>query len=312
MGDLNIDRLIQEGKKRLFGDKGSSGQTETGSSENGSPIFDTTDLEALIAGARGLFKKKGNETQATGESKPKDKAERKTKDKGERKSKEKAETVEAREVAESEAGIHVCIDLGNDTVKVAYAYERNGEVKYGKILKDGLINTTALPSTAYYDERNGKWLYADEIESGEERSFTTVVKIKNLLSLLASSENSEVSLSNSDYYLNKNSFPKFYFPVSRRIGEDFALAESNDMTFIAEGYTPQSVCQGFFNYLKTVTEEKLAQIVKYREIETGKDLITSVSLVHPPTYSDEQIEELTYLVKTAFNMAPKKVMTTTR
>ena len=63
----------------------------------------------------------------------------------------------------------ICIglDLGSDTLKIAYAF---GSDKCGKFLDDKHSLNVAVPAVAYYDRAAGKWIYGDGVDSGE-RSF---------------------------------------------------------------------------------------------------------------------------------------------
>ena len=47
--------------------------------------------------------------------------------------------------------IYVCLDLGNDTLKMSFAYQNNGTETYGKLMTPNLINQVALPAAALYD-----------------------------------------------------------------------------------------------------------------------------------------------------------------
>ena len=53
--------------------------------------------------------------------------------------------------------IYVCLDLGNDTLKVSYAYKNAEGEKYGKLMVDDLVNHVAIPAMAYYDEDEKVW-----------------------------------------------------------------------------------------------------------------------------------------------------------
>ena len=59
--------------------------------------------------------------------------------------------------------LNVSIDLGSDTMKVAYAFEYEGAVYYGKISKKGLPTEVAIPAVAYYDTQSKAWSYGYNI-----------------------------------------------------------------------------------------------------------------------------------------------------
>ena len=117
--------------------------------------------------------------------------------------------------------LHICFDLGSDTLKIAYAYKRieQGIINFGKIMFDEMINQSAIPATCYYDEDQAKWLFADQVEDGKVRSFVNTVKIKQLFSLVKRHRKEDVFAKNKTYYYEGNLFPKFYFPVPLKIAD---------------------------------------------------------------------------------------------
>jgi len=82
--------------------------------------------------------------------------------------------------------VNFCIglDLGSDTMKIAYAYTADGAERSGKI-SCGDTSLTAIPAVAYFDAENDKWYFGEQVDKAAEESFITVVKIKRLLSLLS-------------------------------------------------------------------------------------------------------------------------------
>ena len=206
--------------------------------------------------------------------------------------------------------IHLALDIGTDTIKVSYAYDCCGRVAYGKLMRRGLINQSALPANAFYDPDTRTWQFADQIETHADCSFTTVVKIRSLLSLLHFNPSKEVCDSNLDFYMNKNQFPKFYFPVRRKMNANFAEMVERERTFEAEGFTPRNVCEQFFLYIKSMIEEEIATMGQERN--TTFRPIKHISLVYPSEVSDVYLEELRYLTKFAFGVEPNKMVSTTR
>ena len=79
--------------------------------------------------------------------------------------------------------LSIGIDLGRDTLKLSYAFEKSGSVVYGKIEKKESVRRVAVPAVAYYDASAG-WIFGCDVEKGGEKPFINVVKIKTLLSLL--------------------------------------------------------------------------------------------------------------------------------
>lgn len=200
----------------------------------------------------------------------------------------------------------VCVglDLGSDTIKIAYSYDR-GEPKTGKIVGDA-FSTSAVPSVAYYDFDEGKWLYGEEVDAVGDKSFAGVVKIKFLLSLLLRRESAEVTERNRKYYFNGNNFPKFYFPVRRNIPADFKKAVESNTTFVAAGYTPAKVCQGFFNYVRNLVYSRLS------ELFGGDDFEVTPSVVYPQRSGKDYIAEEERLVCAAFGVERVKSLSMTK
>ena len=148
-------------------------------------------------------------------------------------------------MSNSVKNLEVAIDLGSDTVKVAYAFGSKKCVEYGKLAPYEITGSVIVPAIAYYDEETSTWLFGEEVYKNIDRSFVNVVKIKSLLSLLLKRRDKRVTSSNVKYYYEKKLFPKFYFPNRKKLAEDFAKAEDLDMTFKADK-TPRDVCAEFF------------------------------------------------------------------
>ena len=206
--------------------------------------------------------------------------------------------------------IYVCLDLGNDTLKVSFAYQYNGKESYGKLMMPNLINQVAFPAAAIYDEDSKQWKYADELDAVEKRNFSSVVKIKSLLSLVGKREDIAVEERNRDYYYNKCYFPKFSFPVRRRMKDDFQYLVDQKLVFEVPGYTPRKMCESFFSHVKKRIKERIAALT----VETGivfNDL-RYISIVHPPKQGKDYTNELSTLVRSAFGVAPQKVLTSTQ
>ena len=200
--------------------------------------------------------------------------------------------------------IYVCLDLGNDTLKLSFAYKTSGGEYFGKLMLPDLINQAALPASAYYDEEAETWKYADEVETENTKSFSTVVKIKSLLSLFMN-DHAVVQFYPKDHY-----FPKFQFPIRRRTQNGYMYMVEQKMVFEAPGYTPKSVCEGFFLHVKEFVDRQIEALAKERKLTFNP--LKSISVVHPSKQSDEYMEELIRLVTLAFGVAPSKVLTSTQ
>lgn len=196
--------------------------------------------------------------------------------------------------------VHIALDLGSDTMKVAYAYN-DGRHFTGKIVDDPR-GMTAIPSVAYYDTDENKWLFGDQVDSVGDKPFITVVKICDLLRLLQSAESEAVQKQNRNYYFKKREFPKFYFPQREMLTDNIDAACKLDRTFGSDR-TPAEVCEGFFAYIVGVVRARLDKLFK------GKvEYTVSPSLLYPPFSEGEYIDELKRLVKKAFGTQPKQVM----
>ena len=203
--------------------------------------------------------------------------------------------------------IHVGLDLGSDTLKIAYAYDYKG-VKTGKIVGDP-ESMTAIPAVAHYDFEDGRWRFGEEVDRIGDKSFMGVVKIKSLLTLLNGKCAPQVNESNQRAYFNGNDFPKFYFPERRKISSDFSKAVSRKMTFNVKGLTPAKICENFFAYAGALVEKRAALLAKKHG---EKDFKIIPSLLHPQYTAKECVAELERLVTCGFGCAPLKVMSMTK
>jgi len=200
--------------------------------------------------------------------------------------------------------VNFCIglDLGSDTLKIAYAYGADGTERSGKI-SSGDTSLTAIPAVAYFDAENDKWYFGEQVDKAAEESFITVVKIKKLLSLLSGEGGAAVSAKNKDYYRTGNEFPNFYFPRRKTSFKSFDELVKNEMTFTAEGHTPQSVCEAYFSYVSGVVKSRISELVKL----IGADRYGMLySVVYPSHSGAEFTAELERLVEKAFGKAPER------
>lgn len=198
------------------------------------------------------------------------------------------------------SGLHICFDLGGDSLKVAYAYKKEQTVIYGKLTGDETVGES-FPAIAYYDKDEGEWLYANEVTNRSIQSYITLVKIKSLINLLHKNKNRNILLSNSDYYRKKSRFPKFYFPEKKKLFDDMTESEKSGMTFIARGYTPQKVCEGFFQYVAKEIGKSVKTLEKSRGMRFSQVYIT---IVYPFNSGSEYVTELRRLIGQAFNAEP--------
>lgn len=205
--------------------------------------------------------------------------------------------------------LNIGLDLGSDTLKVAYAYDNAGSISYGKLMKEGMMTEVALPAIACYDEAEKKWFFGDEVDKMKGNSFVNVVKIKSLVSLLLPSADTAVRDANRNYYFKGHDFPKFYFPVRRKMLSDFRAMVAGDMTFTADE-TPQEVCGRFFAYAAGMVNERIVCLSARPGVKFNKKL--KIALVHPSRSGKVYVGELERLVKQAFGETPAKVLSSTK
>lgn len=196
--------------------------------------------------------------------------------------------------------IHIALDLGSDTIKVAYAYRDGGSDRTGKIVGDPL-GMTAIPSVAYFDTDEKRWLFGDDVDTVGDKPFITVVKICDLLRLLQPADKPATQKSNNDYYFKRNRFPKFYFPQREVLTDDMDAAVRHERTFTADG-TPSEVCERFFEYVKDVVNKRLSLLLG------GDEITVEPCLVYPAFSDGNYTKELKRLVKNAFGKEPKTIM----
>lgn len=228
--------------------------------------------------------------------------------------------------------LNIGLDLGGDTLKISFAYADGSEIKYGKFTGYGKITNVALPALAYYDTDARKWYYADAIEKQSSEAFVTVVKIKNLLSLLTMPEiprisfkslspaqkaalraerekNNRIWSNNRRYYFEGHSFPKFYFPVRRALLADFDRMVNSDMTFEVADTTPKAVCVNFFKYVYALINSRKSEL----ESSIGRTFSDMrVSIVHPANVGDDYLTELSSIINLTFGKPPFKVLSSNK
>ncbi len=209
------------------------------------------------------------------------------------------------------------IDLGSDTLKIAFAYKSGKTVHYGKFDSKPILTQIALPSVAYYDRNENKWLFCDQVGKGERTSFITVVKIKSLISLLSIVDNPKYSDSqckkitkkNIEYYKQGNQFPKFYFPAKKKMLEDFDEMVNAGQTFTVANCTPHSVCLDFFLYVKNIINKRIVELQEQAGVEIGS---YQIALVHPSSVGEAYIRELSDIVNQVFSQRPHKILSSNK
>ena len=206
--------------------------------------------------------------------------------------------------------IYVCLDLGNDTLKISFAYETRKGESYGKLMVNDLVNHVAIPAMAYYDEDERVWRFADELERTTGKPFHTVVKIKSLLAMFIKPEGEEGAEENLSYYAGDSFFPKFCFPERSKYEPLFKTLVDKKLVFRAPDTTPKSVCEDFFRYVRKIVQQQIEKL----SIRTGENFapLRNIALVHPPKQGKQYVEELTRLVWYTFGEKPGAVLTSTQ
>jgi hypothetical protein len=206
--------------------------------------------------------------------------------------------------------IYVCLDLGNDTLKVSYAYKNAEGEKYGKLMVDDLVNHVAIPAMAYYDEDEKVWKFADELEHTAGKPFHTVVKIKSILTMFVKPEEEEGAKENLEYYTSENLFPKFCFPERSKQEPLFSTLVEKRLVFKAPGFTPKSVCEAFFKHVKKIVQERVKSLASDMGITFAP--IKNIALVYPPKQGKQYVDELSRLVCNTFGQKPSHVLISTQ
>ncbi len=176
--------------------------------------------------------------------------------------------------------VHIAIDPGLDTVKVAYTYARDGVLHYGN-----LLGNAPYPAWGYYNEDTRDWRFGPAaVRFDKNKSYRRLVKIKSLFMMPEHEEN-------IPHYVKGNHFPNFYFPA-KVIDENFDAAIANKHTFEAT-QTPRDVCRSFFI---TLFADRILPAVK--ALPDYDPEVTQIvpSVIYPAAANKKCIEELKRLV----------------
>lgn len=230
--------------------------------------------------------------------------------------------------------LNIGLDLGGDTLKVAYSYADKGRSFYGKVVDNTSPTQLAIPSVAFYRTETKEWLFGYDVDNSGEEDFVTVVKIKDLLSLLKEhatvlepvkgtdeqqtlatqrneqriKESEQITKKNAEYYASKKYFPKFHFPTRKAFLSNFEDMVNESEVFEADE-TPKMVCQMYFAYVYKLVK---AFIVR---LQARKNVVVSeieVGVVRPPKACDAYHDEVARLVKETFGVEPKKELSSTK
>ena len=219
--------------------------------------------------------------------------------------------------------INICLDLGNDSLKVSYGLMVNGKLKYGKIVEDSLYPLSTINSETYFKNDTNEWVFGYQLAQIDGENLHRVVKIKYLLSLLnpnkipESKEKKDIVKSNFDLYHNGNDFPSFVFPVRKDLFKnkfDLKARIDGGYSYSVPGYTPKKVCELFFAFVRKVIENAIPKVLKLYKLNPSEYRYT-ISYVYPNDVSDELLAEYKRLFELTFGverMKDGKCMNTTR
>ena len=163
--------------------------------------------------------------------------------------------------------LQLSIDLGCESAKVCYAYKSGrGDIKYGLIK----VDDHPYPASVSYCREEKRWLIGAGIAQLNEFAYDTIVRIKDLVSMVIPTENSHGELvDNSYYYDNEKHFRRFYFPRKVKGSTSMAKAIENDQTFTSD-ITPKELCKLFFERLfKDCIAPTVGQIISANPDITG-------------------------------------------
>ncbi|MCD8307354.1 MAG: hypothetical protein LUD51_03890 [Clostridia bacterium] len=183
------------------------------------------------------------------------------------------------------------LDLGSDSLKIACAFrDDNGTETVLKVV-DPRYSEIAVPAVACYDADRSKWLFGYEVGRSNEKSFATVVKIKDLLSIITISR---------AYYEGCRRFPLFEFPITNTVPESYyrdyvqtgrgerGASPYDKYFFTAPQDTPRSVCEQFFAYAARIIARFFTGLMKEN---FGPALNVSYTLVVPPKSVSAYVDE---------------------
>ncbi len=184
----------------------------------------------------------------------------------------------------------ISLDLGSDSVKIACAFwDDNGIQTVVKVV-DPRYSEIAIPAVACYDSDSSSWLFGYEVGRRNEKSFATVVKIKDLLNIITL---------NRAYYTGCSRFPLFEFPITNTVPQSYykgyaagniRVASPYDKYFFsADPATPKTVCELFFGYVARIITRFFSSLLK----ESFSSLYNvNYTLVVPPKADSAFVDEL--------------------
>ena len=171
--------------------------------------------------------------------------------------------------------ITVSIDLGADTTKAACAYRLYDENYEQELL---LNKGEGIPSLAYYDAEQAKWVFGrEEIAGYAAKSFQYLVRIRDLLNLFFTRER--------DGLYDGLRFKNYHYPPRTDDSYEEAIAKGD---YFESRVSPRCVLELFVKYVMDRVKEEIGRIFG--------DLPIRYVVVYPANAEKDYIDELVRLV----------------
>lgn len=187
--------------------------------------------------------------------------------------------------------LNIAIDLGTESVKVVGAYKtKNGKVKRCFLSDPAGVKGQPFSSLALYlGPPQYKWIFGQDINKRDD--YANIVRVKEMLYLLASNDESDHS-----YYNEKTKFPIFIFPPKPgqpSIKNGMSQLDKESYTF--EGnITPKQMVREFFKALfERCIKSQAEKILKENSHLAG---IKYISVFPDPKMRKEYKNELVELI----------------
>lgn len=153
-----------------------------------------------------------------------------------------------------DSALHIVLDLGSDSLKIVYGYSTYSEEYHYGVLQPKNRSDIGIPAIALFDKANEKWLFGYEVADSGITDFTTLVQIKDLISLLESTHKSDRT-----HYSSKTTYPKYELPDERNAQGSMEDIINANKAFDGK-ITPQELCTRFFKYAKKIINTNVKSI----------------------------------------------------
>ena len=202
--------------------------------------------------------------------------------------------------------LSICVDLGSDTLKLVCAYPVFGGFRTVKVVKPD-TNGVAIPAAAYYNASTRTWVYGYQLFDGSVSAFDRVVKIKDLLALLAKHKDltEEQQQDNIDQYNAGKIYAYYDFPVRSdlpKVWSQFCTDPQYENSRFRAEQSPRLVCEGYFAYVYNAILKPFLTDLRRQGVLYGP-LTTLVTILCPSRIGDAYTDELQRLVRQGFALA---------